>query len=64
MHEDPYKCNYNVMYTLEHWYLTESHPKCSRKCLWRDGDMQRIIDEPEILVTDYLRRRNRLLTIG
>ena len=26
--------------------------------------MQRIIDEPEILVTDYLRRRNRLLTIA
>ena len=52
------------MYTLERWYLTESRHKCSRKCLWRDGDMQRIIDEPEIVVTDYLRRRNRLLTIG
>ena len=36
----------------------------SIKCLWRDDDMQRIIDESEILVTDYLRRRKRLLTIG
>ena len=64
MQEDPYKCNYDVMYTLVRWYLTELHHKCSRKCLWRDVDMQRIIDEPEIVVTDYLQRRNRLLTIG
>ena len=52
------------MYTLVHWYLTESHHKCNRMCLCRDFDMQRIIDDPEIVVTDYLRRRNRLLTIG
>ena len=62
--EDPYICNHNVMYTLVRWYLTESHHKCSRMCLWRDVDMQRIIDEPEIMVTDYLRRCNRLLTNG
>ena len=64
MQEDPYICNYNVMYTIVHWYLTESHHKCNRMCLCRDFDMQRIIDDPEIVVTDYLRRRNRLLTIG
>ena len=59
--KDPCICNYNVMYTLVHWYLTESHHKCNRMCLWRDVDMQRIIDEPENVVTDYLRRCNRLL---
>ena len=64
IHVDPYICNHNVMYTLVRWYLTESHHKCSRMCLWRDVDMQRIIDEPKIAVTDYLRRRNRLLTTG
>ena len=52
------------MYTVVRWYLAESHHKCSRMCLWRDVDMQRIIDEPEIVVADYLRRRNRLLTNG
>ena len=64
--EDPYICNHNAMYTLVRWYLTESHHKCSRMCLWRDVDMQRIIDEPKIAVTDYLtlRRCNRLLTTG
>ena len=62
--EGPYLCNYNVLYTLGRWYLTESNHKCSRMCLWRDVDMQRIIDEQEIVVTDYLRRRNRLLTNG
>ena len=62
--EDPYICSHNVMYTLVCWYLTESHHKCSRMCLWRDVDVQRIIDEPKIVVTDYLRRRNRLLTTG
>ena len=59
-----YICNHNVIYTLVRWYLTESHHKCSRMCLWRDVDMQRIIDEPKIVVTDYLRRCNRLLTTG
>ena len=52
-----YICNYNVLYTLVRWYLTESDHKCSRMCLWRDVDMQRIIDEPEQIiydgVTDY-----------
>ena len=62
--KDPYICNYNVLYTLVRWYLTESNHKCSRMCLWHDVDMQRIIDELEIVVTDYLRRRNRLLTNG
>ena len=62
--EDPYICNHDVMYTLVRWYLLESHHKCSRMCLWRDVDMQRIIDESKIVVTDYIRRRNRLLTTG
>ena len=59
-----YICNYNVMSALLRWYLTESHHKCRRMCLWRDVDMQRIIDKPEIVVTDYLRRCYRLLTNG
>ena len=62
--EDPYICNHSVMYTLVRWYFTESHHKCSRMCLWRDVDMRRIIDEPEIVVTDYLRWCDRLLTNG
>ena len=60
--EDPYIFNYNALCTLVRWYLTESYDKCSRMCLWRDVDMKRIIDEPEIVIIDYLRRCNRLLT--
>ena len=62
--EDPYICNRGVIYTLVRWYLMESRHKCSRMCVWRDVDMQRIIGEPEIGVTDYLRQCNRLLTNG
>ena len=62
--EGPYICNHNVMYTPVRWYLRESHHKCSHMCLWRDVYMQRIIDEPKLVVTDYLRRCNRLLTTG
>ena len=41
----------------------EPHHKCSRMCLWRDVDMQRIIDEPEIVVTDYWQKSSSFTNV-